>query len=145
MGSFDQLVCRYPLPTPKDKRFTFQTKDLDCRMADYVITEDGRLVQTGAGVFEDPPAAEAPVSFDGTLNFYHLEYLQFGPPERVGASGKLWSVPVTRLRDIEYLAHFVDDRVVRIETVRDEIQDNVTYLSVLRVSHDPGEREAKDA
>lgn len=45
MGMFDDLRCRYPLPDPEAQEWGFQTKDFDCLMDDYTITEDGRLIK----------------------------------------------------------------------------------------------------
>jgi hypothetical protein len=41
---FDDIRCKYPLPDPEAQDFAFQTKDLDCNLDMYTITEDGRLL-----------------------------------------------------------------------------------------------------
>jgi hypothetical protein len=45
MGLFDTVHCDYPLPDPLHQALEFQTKDLECFLADYTITGDGRLVR----------------------------------------------------------------------------------------------------
>lgn len=45
MGMFDTLYCRHPLPNPQHQNLEFQTKDLECLLETYTITEEGWLVQ----------------------------------------------------------------------------------------------------
>ncbi|MGH7489484.1 MAG: hypothetical protein ACREMY_28365, partial [bacterium] len=45
MGLFDTIHCEYPLPDPKHQDLEYQTKDLDCLMDCYTITNDGRLLR----------------------------------------------------------------------------------------------------
>jgi hypothetical protein len=45
MGLFDTVYCEYPLPNPAHQALDFQTKNLDCGMETYTITQDGRLVR----------------------------------------------------------------------------------------------------
>jgi hypothetical protein len=60
MGMFDHITCEHVLlGEPKPKTNFFQTKDFDCLMDHYTITEDGRLLKDGAEV-----------QFHGSLNFY---------------------------------------------------------------------------
>ena len=44
MGMYDRVECRYPLPDPRLRDAEFQTKDLECLLQTYTITEDGRLM-----------------------------------------------------------------------------------------------------
>lgn len=46
MGMFDLIVCRAPLPDGyiSPERQEFQTKDFECTLSTYTITEDGRLI-----------------------------------------------------------------------------------------------------
>jgi hypothetical protein len=44
MGLFDTVHCDYPLPDPQHQSLDFQTKDLECFLAHFTITHDGRLV-----------------------------------------------------------------------------------------------------
>jgi len=60
MGMFDDIVCKRPLPGPKQPPDeSFQTKDFDCRMDHYTITAEGTLVKEGVEI-----------PFHGLLNFY---------------------------------------------------------------------------
>lgn len=47
MGMYDDIICRYPLPTTPPSWATpdhrYQTKDLECRMDLYEIRDDGTL------------------------------------------------------------------------------------------------------
>lgn len=43
MGLSDSLICDYPLPDVEVQHQYFQTKDLQCDLLTYRITEDGRL------------------------------------------------------------------------------------------------------
>jgi len=43
MGMFDTVTCKYPIEG-EDVPFEFQTKQFDCAMENYTITEQGRLV-----------------------------------------------------------------------------------------------------
>lgn len=45
MGLFDDVKIDYPLPEPAHNGYDYQTKDLECLMQRYTITEDGRLLQ----------------------------------------------------------------------------------------------------
>jgi hypothetical protein len=55
MGMFDTLICKYPLPNPKDQELEFQTKSLNCELDTYEIDSDGQLILRGANpeVIED--------------------------------------------------------------------------------------------
>lgn len=44
MGMFDYIKCEYPLPDTEAQDSDFQTKDLDCTMAQYTITREGKLI-----------------------------------------------------------------------------------------------------
>jgi len=45
MGMFDEVVVKYPLPNAKVQYDIFQTKDLECLLDQYRITEEGRLLR----------------------------------------------------------------------------------------------------
>lgn len=106
MGMFDHVVCRVQLPDgwepPADDGF--QSKDFDCFLATYVITEGGLLMRHG-GWLEENEAGESPpptiVEFHGTFRFYGCEP---APPGKIGA----WH---------EYEAKFTDGRLVTITQV----------------------------
>jgi len=56
MGLYDDVKCKYKLPdAPRVvQNDVFQTKDLDCMMCSYTITEDGGLVQHIYEYYEVP-------------------------------------------------------------------------------------------
>ncbi len=73
MGMFDYVKCSHPLPGDppqfvRDFGHQFQTKSLDCCLATYKITAEGRLVldATLGGMTIDPE----PLDFSGELSFY---------------------------------------------------------------------------
>ena len=45
MGLFDTVYCEYPLPDARHQDLDFQTKNLECALDTYTITQDGRLVR----------------------------------------------------------------------------------------------------
>lgn len=59
MGMFDYLRCEYVLPNPEAQEFEFQTKDLECQMARYLITATGQLVEHATRT-ESVPEEERP-------------------------------------------------------------------------------------
>jgi hypothetical protein len=76
MGMFDTIINRYPLPEDfpdfaRGDGRRFQTKDLDCELATFEITPDGRLTRTGWGWYgegTDPlPGAE---DYSGDMEIY---------------------------------------------------------------------------
>lgn len=58
MGMYDNIRCKHPLPDAppafaQRPECLWQTKDLDCDLSTYEITEDGRLVWVDS-MFGDP-------------------------------------------------------------------------------------------
>lgn len=53
MGMFDDITVYYPLPDYDAEHISFQTKDLDCFMDKYRITEDGLLEILSYDLVED--------------------------------------------------------------------------------------------
>lgn len=41
---YDDIKCDYPLPDKEMQKETFQTKDFDCRLEEYLITKEGKLI-----------------------------------------------------------------------------------------------------
>jgi hypothetical protein len=96
MGMFDEIRCDYPLPeTPDDGKVQFQTKDFDCILAYYRITEEGRLVMKVR--WDD--TEERNVDHHGFVNFYTCA------GDRREGTFKWW----------EYNAKFTDGQLVSIE------------------------------
>lgn len=63
MGMFDTVRCQRRLPDGLDaSKEWLQTKDFDCELETYTITEDGRLLNDDG----------EPMNFHGWLNFYTM-------------------------------------------------------------------------
>lgn len=92
MGMFDEVVCKYPIPNTRYQAAVFQTKDLDCTLAHYTITESGRLVIAEQSFVDDENAPLGfrivdtgdvhDLQFHGDLYFYHYvshtgEFLEY--------------------------------------------------------------------
>jgi hypothetical protein len=115
MGMFDYIICRTQLPgTPPDfasgEGHQFQTKDLDCLMGIYEITEDGHLRQIAgfAGAAKDERV-------DGTfsLHFYDSNVRSGYGDYKFTASGEDWE-------SVSYVAEFVDGKLhALVETERE--------------------------
>ena len=121
MGMFDTITCEMPLPEPKPPDgLWWQTKDFECEMARYTITEDGRLIYHSFHYESTPqeklpyPDAE-PGSFksicgiltvvsDGDVEMPHHGDVRFYSSDDHGG---WW----------EYLARFTEGRCVRIDLV----------------------------
>jgi hypothetical protein len=96
MGLFDEVICDYPLPgTPPafvKPGHCFQTKDLDCDMSAYHISEDGAI---------DIPG------FTGAIEFYTSNTCAGG-----------WGISFTPdgadAESVEYCATFTDSRLVSL-------------------------------
>jgi hypothetical protein len=91
MGLFDTIRCEYPLPDARHQDLEFQTKDLECFLAHYRITRDGRLVFEARGGKEPDRDIEWPVHRD--ISIYTF----------IETSGdREW---------VEYVVRFTHDRV----------------------------------
>jgi hypothetical protein len=117
MGMYDYLVCRCPLPgiPPFAANQQYQSKSLDCEMAEYEIGDDGKLRQCGRGAFQTE-FDSAPIPFDGVLEFYHSNWA-------VAAYGMTFTPGGEDYESVTYEATFVDGRVQQIvETEREHKQ-----------------------
>ena len=104
MGLFDDIHCDYPLPDPAHNELDYQTKDLDCLMERFLITKEGRLVQIGQAMFEEPwdSTDQVDMNYHGTLLFYtNREYPDY-------------TEKMMNYEWIEYLAKFTDGTLVQI-------------------------------
>jgi len=59
MGLFDTVYCEYPLPEGADGTRPFQTKDFECLLDTYLITEEGRPPQAVPGGLLHAPRPDA--------------------------------------------------------------------------------------
>lgn len=134
MGMFDTIKCEYKLPVPanldwidfnliQDKEF--QTKDMDCVLNEYTITQDGRLMLKKAeykwvdddnsflkGYLDEVSSVLEDTNFHGQLNFYCFEYIE--------KDNKELSIC------IDYLAKFTDGKLVNISVLDSGIQDTTS-------------------
>jgi hypothetical protein len=69
MGMFDYIICRYPLPGKPpsfiDADHQFQTKDFDCYLDLYIVSETGKLSIrkfNPDGEYEDEEVSDEEVS-----------------------------------------------------------------------------------
>ena len=106
MGMFDDVRCLMPLPDyPAGYSREFQTKDFEPSvLAQYEITEAGRLILLNDGFQSDAESKSVDTEYHGMLNFYTVF------PED-GNSDKSWW---------EFNAKFTDGQCVGIERVEDE-------------------------
>lgn len=108
MGMFDYIKCKYPLPGTKPHFVTsdssFQTKDLECMMDSYEITEDGRIVQTSACWNETLADLS---TFTGEINFGICN-------ASVSAAGHTFTPDGSPFEDVDYKALFVQGRITNI-------------------------------
>lgn len=66
MGMYDEVSCDYPLPGEGPENMpggVFQTKDFDCTLSLFTITEGGQLLKNGE-----------PYPYTGPVEFYHPTY-----------------------------------------------------------------------
>lgn len=71
MGLYDEILCESPLPGwPDGAEPVFQTKDLDCCMERYRISQAGRLLTTRYQRGEATPTRELDTGYHGNLVFY---------------------------------------------------------------------------
>lgn len=105
MGLFDTIYCQYPLPNPRHQDLDFQTKDLECLLDTYTITQEGWSVQhakRGWGAERQVRDVEWPLH--GDLRFYT-------------------SVKTEEPSWIEYVARFTHGRVEWIRPIEEVRQD----------------------
>lgn len=116
MGMFDEVLCSAKLPGQPPAfvvatGFRFQTKDLDCELATYEITEDGRLVCRDGGWLEED--GKGPVDFTGDLEFYQSNWVAVSNGIDFTRDGEDYE-------SVTYTARFIDGRLQQIvETWRE--------------------------
>ena len=113
MGMFDEVRCRYPLPAEIPPWVDwFQTKDLSCDMSQFEITEDGRLVQTGAFFGETEDWSD----YHGDVYFYTSNW------SISTAQGQVYTRDGTgdNYISLEFCVRFTDGKVSRMTLVKRE-------------------------
>lgn len=105
MGMFDTIYCQYPLPNPRHQDLDFQTKDLECLLDTYTITQEGWLVQHAKrGWGEGRLVRDVEWPLHGDLRFYT-------------------SVKTEEPSRIEYVARFTHGRVEWIRPIEEVRQE----------------------
>jgi len=120
MGLFDTIHCEYPLPDTRHQDLDFQTKDLDCFLAHYTITPDGRLIRRArrGGIWGDRQDRDVECPMHGDIQMY------------TSAADKTW---------IEYVVRFTHGRVEWIRPFEEEREapEAVPPASDLPPPHEP--------
>lgn len=120
MGMYDEVKCDYPLPTESLFEI-YQTKSLDCVMATYEITTDGRLLQTAEmfGTLDKPES----VSLTGIIEFYNSNVC-------ASAFGHLFTRNGEDFESVTYEATFdkgVVTKIVETERIREPALSSASY------------------
>jgi hypothetical protein len=145
MGMFDYVYSEYPLPgEPLEFVDEFQTKDLDCTLAELTITEEGKLVgrQTLHSPFaepDEPDASAVLVDYTGILEFYGSNI--------VGGSGAgHYTKNGEDAEMVTYEAIFVEGKLIEIKQVSYKKSPAVA-ISEMRKFHSsgPGSQLDEDA
>lgn len=104
MGLYDEILCEFPLPGwPAGAEPLFQTKDLDCCMERYRISEAGRLLTTRYQRGEETPTRELDTEYHGYLVFYTSVERQ------------------DRREWFEYRAKFTDGQIVELQRIAERV------------------------
>lgn len=125
MGMFDYLRCDYPLPEPEAQEFEFQTKDLDCWLEHFLITDQGQLIRQ---IAYGDHAANAIIEHHGDIFFYETKaVLEDGSLAYLGGHDGEWiarnqngeRVKAAGIRTYEYQARFTNGKVEWVKRVSD--------------------------
>lgn len=142
MGMFDSIQCNYPLPLPLEVldylpdiyEQEFQTKDLENLLDNYILTEDGELLEIKKkykwkddensflkGYMEVIKEEIVPTNFHGMVNFYCYETVYEDSS-------------LTKSKDIsiDYLAKFTNGKLSNIELLTYEIVDSTNRILNLK-------------
>jgi len=132
MGLFDRVIINYPLPLPLEVvdyipdiyQKEFQTKDLSNFLEDYILEEDGRLIEVSVkrewvddddsflkGYFKVIDQKNIPTNYHGVLEFYAYERIHTGDGKGTDIS-------------IDYLAKFNDGTLTDIDLLEYEVRDS---------------------
>lgn len=69
MGMFDDVICRRRMPDGHQQA-AYQTKDFNCLLDTYEITDEGRLIQVEWNEATKEWMFKRDTHFHGFLNFY---------------------------------------------------------------------------
>jgi hypothetical protein len=126
MGMFDNIKCEHPLPDGFDDNLKrFQTKSLDCELATYTITKDGKLVCDVAGQY-GTERGEVP-NFTGEIEFYTSNWCGSG-------AGYIMTDDDQPYWSRTYVAKFVNGKLIEINGGLEPARDDLKH--VLRADFD---------
>ena len=131
MGMFDTITCKYVLPMPEDPKGydgfkTFQTKNFECGLQEYIIQEDGSLwVEERKTEFvPGNPKAKSILDRIGHIKTLEswLEPLKITQTIRMGNYEHVKDGDYDY--DIEYEVTFVDGTISNVKLVQFDAIDN---------------------
>jgi len=70
MGMFDTVRCEYPLPNARHQDLEFQTKNLECLLFTYIITQDGRMIRRAWNRAGEKPNPDFEWLLHGDIRIY---------------------------------------------------------------------------
>lgn len=162
MGLYDEIVCEAPLPWPEffteNKVRVFQTKDLDCYLANFKISADGRLYKV-ENTYEEIPINEEvkekrkgtksewlnsfpeqkivkttliPMSFTGSITFYDYVHGQENDfwIEFVGLFSNGYLVKTIEQQNCTCTSN--KERLEREEQYKIQYKERIAYLNTWR-------------
>lgn len=137
MGMFDYVNCEYPLPGEPvlESARQFQTKDLECALDTYTITEDGQLEVLRWR--EGGDVAETLEHFTGEIVFYGSNWAASGPGQYTSDGNDLYSY--------EFKAVFTDGKLQSLVDVGRSVEPalDVREMPNLFTRPTPEESEAR--
>lgn len=90
MGMFDELTCAYPLPRSEMQGRTFQTKDFDCMLERYSITQDGKLIHYPHRLERNPEWKEPPPDDTSITSLFGMLMQVDEPPHQMNYHGDVY-------------------------------------------------------
>ena len=118
MGMFDYLHCDYPLPGnppygPEGHSGGYQTKDLDCGLNLYKISEDGDLFVQKFNPDGELEKNSSPINHTGIIYFYTSNVCASGPG--------LYTSDGSDAISVDYEAKFLNGKLVEIKETSLEV------------------------
>lgn len=128
MGLYDDVRCKYKLPEApiNVQKDVFQTKDFECMMDSYTITEDGELIHH-IHEYESVPEEERP--YYGTPEWDEKLFRLVGSMKskfikdvKVNCHGIIFIYTIAKNREWwEYEVKFTDGKVKSVKRINEEI------------------------
>ena len=128
MGLYDNVKCEYKLPgaTKEVQNDVFQTKDFECAMDNYTITEDGKLFRSVYEYYE-VPEEERP--YYGTSEWDQKLYKLVGCTRskfvkdiKVNHHGIIFIYTIIKNKEWwEYEIKFTDGKITKIKRINKDL------------------------